>query len=122
MSKAEDERAHLLAAGEQTQTRAADRVVRMIPDLAKRFRQMIAALPRTDLPPDELGRARGLIHSFLGGCATVEKDARGRIFARLKLDGRPLLGPAAANFGSGGGIWQLRATLPRKIRRPKLRS
>jgi hypothetical protein len=58
---------------------------------------MIAALPRTDLPPDELVRARGLIHSFLGGRATVEKDARGRIFARLKLDGRPLLGPAGAN-------------------------
>ena len=97
ISKAEDERAHLLAAGEHMQTRTADRVVRMMPDLAKRFRQMIAALPRTDLPPDELTRARGLIHSFLGGRATVEKDARGRIFARLKLDGRPLLGPAAAN-------------------------
>ena len=58
---------------------------------------MIATLPGTDLPPDELVRARGLIHSFLGGRATVEKDARGRIFARLNLDGRPLLGPAAAN-------------------------
>jgi hypothetical protein len=78
-------------------TRTADRVVRMMPDLAKRFRQMIAALPRTDLPPDELTRARGLIHRFLGGRATVEKDARGRIFARLKLDGRPLLGPTAVN-------------------------
>jgi hypothetical protein len=33
MSKAEDERAHLLAAGEQTQTRAADRVARLMPDL-----------------------------------------------------------------------------------------
>jgi hypothetical protein len=37
ISKAEDERAQLIAAGEQTQTRTTNRVVRMMPDLAKRF-------------------------------------------------------------------------------------
>jgi hypothetical protein len=58
---------------------------------------MIAALPRNDLPPDDLARARGLIHSFLGGRATVEKDACGRVFARLKVDGRLLRGPAASS-------------------------
>jgi hypothetical protein len=51
------------------------------PDAAKQYRTVIARVPRSNLPPDELTRARGLIHRLLGGRATVEKDGAGRVLA-----------------------------------------
>jgi site-specific DNA recombinase len=102
--RADQERSALLAAREQKDTRSADRVVHMVPDAAKHYRKVIGGLPRSDLPPDEMTQARGLIHRFLGGRATVEKDGTGRVLARLTLDGRPLFeaaGPNADNLVAG---------------------
>ena len=63
----------------------------------RRDRKVFDALPSQDLPPDELARARGLIHIFIGGPATVGKHAAGRVLVRLTLDGRPLLGASGQN-------------------------
>jgi len=57
----------LLSALERKDTCSADRVARLVPDAAARYRAVIEGLPRANLPPDELSRARGLIHRFLGG-------------------------------------------------------
>ena len=45
-----------------------------------------------------------MVHAVIGGRATVERDASGKILARLKLDGRPLLGaahPSLSNLVAG---------------------
>jgi len=112
LARATEERAALIASREQKDSRSADRVLHLIPDVASRFRRMMDRLPRTDLPADELVQARAIVHAMIGGRATVERDASGKILARLKLDGRPLLGaarPSLSNFGSGGSLWRLSA-------------
>ncbi|MBP6106744.1 MAG: recombinase family protein [Steroidobacteraceae bacterium] len=100
LNRATQERSDLISAREQKDTRSTDRVVRLIPDLARQYRKVIDELPRQDLPPDELTRARGLIHRFIGGPATVEKDDAGRVLVRLTLDGRPLLGASGQNVSN----------------------
>ena len=94
----------LLSALERKDTCSADRVARLVPDAAARYRAVIEGLPRANLPPDELSRARGLIHRFLGGRATVEQNGAGRVLARITLDGRPLFeasGPTVSNLVAG---------------------
>jgi site-specific DNA recombinase len=98
LNRATQDRVDLVAALKQKDTRSTDRVLRLIPDIARRFHRMMAQLPNTDLPQDELTQARAAIHAFLGGRATVERDSSGRVLARLTLDGRPLLGAAAASL------------------------
>ena len=90
LARVTEKRATLLANWEPKESRSVDRVLRLIPDVASRFRRMMERLPRTDLPADELAQARAVVHAMIGGRATVERDASGKILARLKLDGRPL--------------------------------
>ena len=107
LTRATEERAALIAGREQKDSRSVDRVLRLIPDVASRFRRMMDRLPRTDLPAGELVQARAIVHAMIGGRATVERDASGRILARLKLDGRPLLGaahPSLSNLVAGAGF------------------
>ena len=107
LARATEERAALIASREQKDSRSADRVLHLVPDVASRFRRMMDRLPRTDPPPDELVKARAMVHAMIGGRATVERDASGRILARLKPDGRPLLGaahPSLSNLVAGAGF------------------
>ena len=49
-------------------------------------------------------QAQAMLHAMIGGRATVERNASGKILARLKLDGRPLLGaahPSLSNLVAG---------------------
>jgi hypothetical protein len=64
---------------------------------AAKLEQGVANSVRTErLSPEavEFVQARAIVHAMIGGRATVERDASGTILARLKLDGRPLLGAA----------------------------
>ena len=110
LARATEERAALIASREQKDSRSADRVLHLVPDVAPRFRRMMDRLPRTDPPPDELVKARAMVHAMIGGRATVEHDAPGKILARMQPDGRPLLRAAHPSLsilvaGAGFGVF-----------------
>jgi len=49
-------------------------------------------------------QAQAMLHAMMGGRATEEGDAPGKILARLQPDGRPLLGaahPSLSNLVAG---------------------
>jgi hypothetical protein len=89
-------------------------VLRRLPEAVKQFRRMVSRLGEA---PIDVERGRAELKGLFGPIWISPRD--GYLVARMGLECQPLL--RISIRGSGGRILQLRATLPRKIRRPKLR-
>lgn len=118
---AEGQLAHLRAAQERQAPEV--KIEKVVTGLEDRFTRLIGDFDRALIDRHgERGRQelRGLLGRF-----KVEADDReirfyneqGRVEAALLK----CIGADARNCGSGGLLWQLCATLPRRIRRPKVR-
>jgi hypothetical protein len=106
---------------------ARGKVTQMIPNLEGRVRAAIRDVQKLAQGRDatSIARAREMLRRFYGGPVRVRAEEReGKrvpvavttipAFALLAVAGE---GRVVDCSGSGGPIWQLRATLPRKVRR-----